>query len=246
MWKKPWLIARTEIPMVFKSRYVRMIPTILVIMSVIFGGVMTYFVLSWGITDAVTFSLMMASIMGVVIIMLPVMLPVMIAADSIVGEKERHTLVPLLSTPLTDGELLRGKILTALIPGLIVAYGNLVLAVGVVNGVVFLVAPSLLWVWPSLLPLIQAIVMPLLFSFLAVEIMVILSGRANTVYDAYQTGGVLILPAMLFGYSAFLQGTGLDWYIFIIGSIILLLLNLILYRVAVRLFNRDEFITRTG
>ncbi|MDO8055435.1 MAG: ABC transporter permease, partial [Candidatus Hermodarchaeota archaeon] len=187
MWRKSWLIARTEIPMVFKSRYVRMIPVILVLMSVLFGGVMTYLILSWGMTDAIAFNLMMASIMGVTIIMLPVMLPVMIAADSIVGEKERHTLVPLLTTPLTDGELLGGKILTALIPGLLVAYGNLILAVVIVNGVVLMMAPQLLWVWPTLLPLIQAIVMPLLFSFLAVEIMVILSGRANTVYEAYQT-----------------------------------------------------------
>ena len=232
--------------MVFKSRYVRMIPVILVLMSVLFGGVMTYLILSWGMTDAIAFNLMMASIMGVTIIMLPVMLPVMIAADSIVGEKERHTLVPLLTTPLTDGELLGGKILTALIPGLLVAYGNLILAVVIVNGVVLMMAPQLLWVWPTLLPLIQAIVMPLLFSFLAVEIMVILSGRANTVYEAYQTGGMLILPSMVFGYSAFLEGTGFDWWIFIIGTIILLLLNLILYRVAVRLFNRDELITRTG
>ena len=246
MWKKPWLIARTEIPMVFKSRYVRMIPVILVVMSVSFGGLMTYLVLIWGMTDPVTFSFVMASGMGLVIIMLPVMLPVMIAADSIVGEKERHTLVPLLSTPLTDGELLRGKILTALIPGLLVAYGNLILAVALVNGIVLMVAPQLLWAWPTPLPLIQAILMPFLFSFLAVEIMVILSGRANTVYEAYQTGGILILPSMLFGYSAFLEGTGIDWWIFIIGTIILLLLNLILYRVAVRLFNRDDLITRTG
>ena len=239
-------MARTEIPMVFKSRYVRMIPVILVLMSVGFGGVMTYLVLSWGMTDAITFNFIMASSMSIVIIILPIMLPMTIAADSIVGEKERHTLVPLLCTPLTDGELLRGKILTALIPGLLVAYGNLILAAGIVNAIVFLFAPHLLWVWPSLLPLIQAIVMPFLFSFLAVEIMVILSGRANTVYEAYQTGGALILPAMVFGYSAFLEGTGYDWMIFIIGTIIILLVNLILYRIAVRLFNRDELITRTG
>ena len=246
MWKKAWLIARTEIPMVFKSRYVRMIPIILVIMSVSFGGVLTFLILSWGLTDPYIFTLTMASGMDLVIILLPIMLPVMIAADSIVGEKERHTLVPLLSTPLTDGELLRGKILTALIPGLLVAYGNLILAVFMVNGIVFILAPQLLWVWPRPLSLIQSILTPLLFCFLAVEIMVILSGRANTVYEAYQTGGVLIVPAMVFGFSAFLEGTGIDWWIFIIGTIIIVLLNLILYRIAVRLFNRDELITRTG
>ena len=35
MWRKAWMMARTEIRMVFKSRQVRMIPIILIAMSVI-------------------------------------------------------------------------------------------------------------------------------------------------------------------------------------------------------------------
>ena len=95
MWKKAWLMARTEIRMVFKSRQVKMIPIMIVIMTMIFGGVMTFLFLSWGLADPVFFNNLMSYIMGVVIIMLPVMLPILIAADSIVGEKERHTLTPL-------------------------------------------------------------------------------------------------------------------------------------------------------
>ena len=237
-------MAQTEMRMVFKSRQVRMIPIIVVIMSVAFGGIMTWLMLSFGGIDAALFSVTLGSIMGAVVIMLPLMLPILIAADSIVGEKERHTLVPLLATPLTDGELLLGKFLTAMIPGLLVAYGNLVLAVLVVNGVVFFMAPQFLWVWPDLLSLIQAIILPILFAILAVGLMVIISGRANTVYEAYQTGGILILPAMVFAYSGFLLGLG--WLIFGIGSIIILFVDFILFRLAVRLFNRDALISRTG
>jgi ABC-type Na+ efflux pump permease subunit len=223
-----------------------MIPAMIVIMTVIFGGVMTFLLLSWGLADPVFFNNMMSYIMGVVIIMLPVMLPILIAADSIVGEKERHTLTPLLATPLSDGELLLGKFLTALIPGLMVAYGNLILATAVVNVVILMLAPYMLWAWPDLLSLIQALVMPVLFSVLAVGIMVIISGRANTVYEAYQIGGVLILPAMVFGYSGILQGTGLNWLIFYVGVLVLIIVDVILYRVAVRLFNRDALTSRVG
>ncbi len=237
-------MAQTEMRMVFKSRQVRMIPIIVVIMSVAFGGIMTWLMLSSGGIDAALFSVTLGSIMGAVVIMLPLMLPILIAADSIVGEKERHTLVPLLATPLTDGELLLGKFLTAMIPGLLVAYGNLALAVLVVNGVVFFMAPQFLWVWPDLLSLVQAIILPILFAILAVGLMVIISGRANTVYEAYQTGGILILPAMVFAYSGFLLGLG--WLIFVIGSIIILFVDFILFRIALRLFNRDPLITRTG
>ncbi len=237
-------MAQTEMRMVFKSRQVRMIPIIVVIMSVAFGGIMTWLMLSFGGIDAALFSVTLGSIMGAVVIMLPLMLPILIAADSIVGEKERHTLVPLLATPLTDGELLLGKFLTAMIPGILVAYGNLALAVLVVNGVVFFMAPQFLWVWPDLLSLVQAIILPILFAILAVGLMVIISGRANTVYEAYQTGGILILPAMVFAYSGFLLGLG--WLIFAIGSIIILFVDFILFRIALRLFNRDPLITRTG
>ncbi len=237
-------MARTEIRMVFKSRQVRMIPIMVVIMSVAFGGLMTWLILSFGSHDVYFYSMMMNSIMGIVITLLPIMLPILIAADSIVGEKERHTLVPLLATPLSDGELLLGKFLTALIPGLLVAYGNLALAVFMVNGVVLFVAPSLLWVWPDPLSLMQALILPVLFSILAVGMMVIISGRANTVYEAYQTGGVLILPAMAFAYSGFFAG--LSVIIFVAGVTILVVVDFILFRVAVRLFNRDDLMTRTG
>jgi len=221
-----------------------MIPIIVVMMSVLFGGLMTWFVLSMGLMDPFSFSMMMNSIMGAVVIMLPLMLPILIAADSIVGEKERHTLVPLLATPLSDGELLLGKFLTASIPGLLVAYGNLALAVLCVNGVVLFVAPHLLWVWPDALSLLQAFLLPILFSVLSVGLMVIISGRTNTVYEAYQTGGVLILPAMLFAYSGFL--IGLSWIIFVIGVVVLVIADIFIFRVAVRLFKRDDLITRTG
>lgn len=246
MWKKAWLMARTEIRMVFKNRQVKMIPIMIVIMTVIFGGVMTFLLISWGLADPFFFSSMLNYMMGVVIIMLPVMLPILIAADSIVGEKERHTLTPLLATPLSDGELLLGKFLTALIPGLMVAYGNLILATVIVNVVILMLAPHMLWAWPDPLSLIQALVLPVLFSVLAVGIMVIISGRASTVYEAYQTGGVLILPAMAFAYSGFLQGTGLNWLIFYVGVVVLIIVDIILFRVAVRLFNRDALTSRVG
>ena len=217
-----------------------------VIFSVVFGGVWTYWMLLMGLTNPADFNFMTSTLMSMVIIMLPIMLPVLIAADSIVGEKERHTLVPLLATPLTDGELLLGKYLTALIPGLLVAYGNLLLAVAMVNGIVLLFAPHLLWVWPDVLSLLQALILPLLFAFLAVGMMVIISGRANTVYEAYQTGGFIILPAMVFAYSGFLAGLGLNWMVFYVGIIILVIANFVLYRSAVKLFNRDSLIVRSG
>jgi len=247
MLSKSWIMARTEIRMVFKSRQVKMIPIMIVTMTVLFGILIGWVVFGLPVApgEGLTFfNVMMTTTMGMTTIMLPVILPVMIAAESIVGEKERHTLVPLLATPLTDSQLLLGKFLTALIPGLAVAYANLALSIGLVNLMALLFDPTKLWLWPSLLGLVQALVMPPLFSLLAIGITVPISGRVTKVYEAYQTSTIVVFPALIFAYAGLLQGTGLDWTIFIAGVIALVIADAGLFRLARNLFSRDRLTSR--
>jgi ABC-2 type transport system permease protein len=247
MLSKSWIMARTEIRMVFKSRQVKTIPIMIVTMTVLFAVLIGWVVfglpLPPGEGDSF-FNVLMTTTMGMAIIMLPVILPVMIAAESIVGEKERHTLVPLLATPLTDSELLLGKFLTALIPGLVVAYANLTLSIGLVNLMALLFNPTKLWLWPNLLSLLQALVMPPLFTLLAVGITVPISSRVTKVYEAYQTSTIIVFPALIFAYAGLLQGTGLDWTIFIAGVVALLIADAGLFRLARNLFSRDRLTSR--
>ena len=51
-------------------------------------------------------------------LIIPIMSSSVIASDSFAGEKERNTIEALLATPLTDSELLFGKILVSFIPGM--------------------------------------------------------------------------------------------------------------------------------
>jgi ABC-type transport system involved in multi-copper enzyme maturation permease subunit len=251
MFRKAWMMAKTEIRMVFKNKQVKMIPVFIIAMSVGFSiifawiGSISLFAIGPELEEFQMFySLFMPAMMGIFITALPVMLPVMIAADSIVGEKERRTIVPLLATPLTDAELLFGKMLTAMVPGIIVAYASFGLSVALVNGMLYFLAPTLVWVWPSLLAIIQSLIMPILFSALAVGIMVIISGRVGKVYEAYQWGGSIIMPAMLVAFSLMLEGTGIDWIIFFFVTVILVVAVVGLFRLALNLFNRDQLITR--
>jgi ABC-type Na+ efflux pump permease subunit len=52
----------------------------------------------------------------------PISFSLVIALETFVGEKERRSLEPLLSTPLTDAQLYLGKTLAAMIPPLLAAY----------------------------------------------------------------------------------------------------------------------------
>ena len=62
----------------------------------------------------------------------PISVSLVIALESFVGEKERHSIEPLLGSPLSDWQLYLGKLLAALMPPLLMAYlGIIVYLIGV-------------------------------------------------------------------------------------------------------------------
>ena len=70
-------------------------------------------------------------------LILPAYVPLSIATFSIVGEKQTRSLEAVLASPIRTGELLGGKTLSAIVPGMLtswLAYGLLVLLAGVVLG----------------------------------------------------------------------------------------------------------------
>ena len=52
----------------------------------------------------------------------PISISLVIALESFVGEKERHSIEPLISSPLLDWQLYFGKLLASLTPPLLAAY----------------------------------------------------------------------------------------------------------------------------
>lgn len=120
-------------------------------------------------------------------------------ADSVAGERERHTLETLLASRLSDSSILIGKIIAAVIYGVGFAVVNIVIgliAVNVVNrdGGLLLFAPQ---------RLIATIVLTVLASLLMAGIGVFISLRASTVKQAQQAFGIAIIvltmgPVLLF------------------------------------------------
>ena len=55
----------------------------------------------------------------------PISISLVIALETFVGEKERRSLEPLLSTPLTNTDFYIGKTLAAMIPPLLARYGGM-------------------------------------------------------------------------------------------------------------------------
>jgi ABC-2 type transport system permease protein len=128
-------------------------------------------------------------------LMLPVMVANVIAADSFVGEKERKTLEALIYTPTSDRELYLAKLLAPWIAGVVIALLGAVVYGVVVN----LVTSALLDVmfFPNLIWIVLVLWVAPPAAGLGLAAMVLVSSRVNTFQEAYQLGGVVVVPIVL-------------------------------------------------
>jgi ABC-2 type transport system permease protein len=120
-------------------------------------------------------------------------------ADSVAGERERHTLETLLASRLSDSAILIGKIIAAVLYGVGFAVVNIAVGLIAVNvahgedGLILFRAQRL----------IVTIVLTILASLLMAGIGVFISLRASTVKQAQQAFGIAIIvltmgPLLLF------------------------------------------------
>jgi len=110
-------------------------------------------------------------------------------ADSVAGERERHTLETLLASRLSDSAILIGKIVAAVLYGLGFAVANLLIGLVAVNIAHRASAPILFGAQRFLV----TIVLTALASLLMAGIGVFISLRASTVKQAQQAFGIAII-----------------------------------------------------
>ncbi|RLE30677.1 ABC transporter permease [Candidatus Acetothermia bacterium] len=173
-------------------------------------------------------------------LILPVIIPVTIAVYSIVGEKEQGTLEPLLATPIADWELFLGKALAAVLPalgltwmvfGLFLAASAVILE-GLPPGVL-----SLPW-------LLSLFALAPLLALFGVLVTMIVSSRTSDPRAAYQFSGLALIPGLipLIIYSA--RQTAVSLKLVGLEGALVLALDVGVPYLAVRLFRREEILTR--
>src|SRR5574341_1427280 len=159
-----------------------------------------------------------------------------IALESFVGEKERHSLEPLLSTPLTDTQLYIGKMLSSTLPPLV---GSLV----GISVYLFGVYHNIQWSAPLVL-LIQILLLTAIQALVMVAGAVVVSSQSTSVRAANLLASFIIIPmAFLIQAEAFVLfwgNYGVLWW-FVVG---LWALGVLLIRMGVQVFNREELLGR--
>jgi len=173
-------------------------------------------------------------------LILPAIIPLAIAAYSIIGEKEQGSLEPLLATPISDLELFLGKALASVIPALVLTWGSFGLFLGVSIPVVGGIPPHVLTP-----PWIAAIfgLTPFLALF-SVGVTMLVSSRASDTRAAYQFSSFAILPVIipLIVYSS--RKTLVNLWLVALEGIVLLVAGLIVLYFAIRMFKREQILTR--
>ncbi len=240
MWtdiKKALIVTRREITDQFRDW--RIIAPI-IILTVFFPGLMNFtaqqavdFVAKYGapiIADRLIPFLLM------VVGFFPISVSLVIALESFVGEKERRSIEPLLSSPLTDVQLYLGKLMAVIFPPLVASFlGISVYLVGVYRQVGWSPDPVLL---------IQVVSLAAVQSLVMVSGAVVVSSQTTSVRAANLLASFIIIPMalLLVGESMIMFWARYEvlwWAIF--GQA---LIAWLLVRTGIAHFNREELLGR--
>ncbi len=166
----------------------------------------------------------------------PISVSLVIALESFVGEKERGSIEPLLSTPLQDWQLYLGKLLSSTVPPLVSSYlGMLVYIAGLVLSDIPIPEPQLL---------ILVVFMTTIQAFMMVAGAVVVSCQATSVRSANLLSSFIILPVafLIQGESVVMfwgNYSTLWWLVFGLA-----VLSILLVRVGLAHFQREELLGR--
>lgn len=170
----------------------------------------------------------------------------MISANALVGEREQKTLEPLLATPLTDRELLIGKVLSSLIPSSILLLGGTLVSI-IAENIIFALLGYPFYLIPDMMGIFMIVVGGLSLIIAVVCFMIVISGRVSRVYEAYQTTSVVVLIAFIpMILPLMFIESGLEDAV-LLSSLVTVLLSVLLmvalFFLAITRFNRDRLIS---
>lgn len=174
-------------------------------------------------------------------LLMPAYIPLSVATFSIIGEKQARSLEPVLAAPIRTVELLAGKAIAALVPGVLAGWLTYVVFVALAS-VVY--GPALLGVVTDASWLAGVFLLGPAVGLSSVVAGVIVSSRVNDPRVAQQIGGVIIVPIVGL---VMVQATGtllVGPVGYFLMALVVLLVSVVGLRIGVRLFDREAILTR--
>jgi len=175
-------------------------------------------------------------------LVVPLMVASVVAADAFAGEKERGTLEALLHAPLRERDLFLGKLLAAWLPAVAVGLLGTVLYAAIVTVAAWPLVggavlppgvwiPMAIWVGPAV-------------ALAGLGATVLISARVATFQEAYQLGGVVVIPIVALVIAQAAGVVVLDARLLTLVGALIWLLDGVLLVVAFRGFSRERLAAR--
>jgi ABC-2 type transport system permease protein len=169
-------------------------------------------------------------------------LPANLAAYSMVGEKIERSLEPLLATPASDGEILLGKGIAALVPPLVAMWAGMAVLMTYCDVLTRSTLGSLYF--PNWTAAVTVLGVAPLVAILGVGFSVFCSARVNEVRTAQQLSALVAIPPVGV-YVAILNGAfTLDLASLAIMCGVLAVIDITLALAVRGMFRREEILTR--
>jgi ABC-2 type transport system permease protein len=249
--EKSMTVARTDLSMALKVGYVKygLILTAAIGPIMVLGTIGVIVFTAASETELYVIMQMLSPMLAPMLGLVAIIPASLIAANALVGEREQNTLEPLLCTPLTDRELLIGKVLSSFIPSIALLIASIIISeIGSIA--MFMIAGYN----PMLVPDVSGLLLLLTAGPLMIlamnSIMIIISGKVARVYEAYQTSGAAVmvfiipmfLPFLTLGSSGTVDPSSI-WISDVITILIAAALFVITWAVAFGRFNRDRMVS---
>jgi ABC-type Na+ efflux pump permease subunit len=163
------------------------------------------------------------------------------AAYSIVGEKIQKSLEPLLSTPVSDGEIILGKALSAFIPSFIaVLFADSIYMTLMDSFTYHLLGYSY---YPNSSAVIALLLLVPVSIILSIEVSTMSSARVNDARSAYQLSMVGFIPFFIIYILTEISLISLTSTTLLIISGIVAAVDLLMYPLVIRTFSREVILT---
>ncbi|MCL2157152.1 MAG: ABC transporter permease [Methanobrevibacter sp.] len=179
---------------------------------------------------------------SLIYIMLPSFIPPSLASYSIVGEKTEKTLEPLLATPITDDELLFGKIIASFLPSISISYLSAILFMLLID--IFTFDKFHYFFFPNwTMAVILLLIVPFVI-LLSVEVNVLISSKISDLRTASQLGALSMTPFLILYFTFQTYLNGLNLFNLFVLILFLLLIVIALFILMKSVFNREKILTK--
>jgi len=128
--------------------------------------------------------------------LLPLSVAGLLSMDSFVGERSRRTIEPLLASPISERELFLGKVLSALVPSLLITY---VFVFGFL-GALSLIEPTLIGVVFTAFVVVRIFWEAPVLALLSTCVVTVVSSKVSDTRVAMQVANCVILGLVFFSF----------------------------------------------